>query len=252
MKRTALFLIVPLLAGLASCGTKGDGVITTNAGTNGIPFTLVFEKGENYSHPLEINKFMTTETTPQIAVWIEDTNGRYIDTLFVTKKGGTQGWVGPIGLPANKIRRPEALPCWSHTRGVKYADGYFMPTKDEPLPDAITAASPTGDFRLTTTIPEKTGRFIIKAEVNNSTDFNDAFPKSAARGAPNYTGGTWGSGQPSLVYAATVDLASGPGTWELRPIGHGSPDGSDGGINPDLSGLTTATDIVRRITVSTQ
>jgi len=135
---------------------------------------------------------------------------------------------------------------------VKYADGYYMPTKDKPLPDAITAASPAGDFRLLTRVADKIGRFIIKAEVNNSADFNEAFPENAARGFPNYSGGSMGSGQPSVVWAATVDLASGPGTWELTPVGHGSPDGSDGNINPDLSVITTAKDIVRRITVSVE
>jgi hypothetical protein len=125
-----------------------------------------------------------------------------------------------------------------------------MPTKDNPLPDAITAASPAGDFRLLTRVPDEAKRLIIKAEVNNSADFNDAYPKNATRGDPNYSGGEWGSGQPSIVYAAAVDLSSGPGTCELRPIGHGSPDGRDGELDPDLSTLTTAKGIIKAITVS--
>jgi hypothetical protein len=252
MKRIVfLLLISALFPALGAC-SKDSSVITTRADLTGRMLTLVFEKGANYSHTLELNRFMTTETTPQIAVWIEDTDGNYIDTLFVTKKSGTQGWVGPIGLPADSIRRPEALPCWSHKRGVVYADGYYMPTKDNPLPDAITAASPAGDFHLLTRATDKTGRFVIKAEVNNSADFNDAFPKNATHGDPNYSGGSMGSGQPSIVYSATADLSSGPGTWELLPVGHGSPDGRDGSLDPDLGSLTTAKDIIKRITISTR
>ncbi len=252
MKRTAYLLLFAALFLAATACSKGDSVITTRADVAGREITLTFEKGANYSHPLEINRLMTVETTPQIAVWIANTDGTYIDTLFVTKKGGTQGWVGPVGLPADKIRRPEALPYWSHKRGVRYFDGYYMPTRDNPLPDAITAASPAGNFRLRTRVSDKITRFVIKAEVNNSADFNDAFPKNATRGNPNYSGGRLGSGQPSIIYAATVDLSSGPITVELVPVGHGSPDGRDGDLNPDLSTLTTAKDIVRRITVSTQ
>lgn len=250
MKRTALLLLITALFLAAAACSKGNSVITTRADVAGREITLIFEKGANYSHPLELNRLMTVETTPQIAVWIEDTDGTYIDTLFVTEKSGTQGWVGPMGLPADSIRRPEALPHWSHKRGVAYADGYYMPTKDNPLPDTITAASPAGDFRLLTRASEKIVRFVIKAEVNNSADFNDAFPKNATRGDPNYSGGSLGSGQPSIVWAATVDLAKGPATYELLPIGHGSPDGADGSLAPDLSGLTTALNIIKRITVT--
>ncbi len=92
---------------------------------------------------------------------------------------------------------------------------------------------------------------MVLAEVNNPGDYNEAYPKTRRRGSPNYSRGGV-SGQPSIVYAATVDLSSGPGTVELVPVGHGSPGGSDGGLYPDLSGLTTAKDIIRRITVSTE
>jgi hypothetical protein len=125
-----------------------------------------------------------------------------------------------------------------------------MPTRENPVVDAITAASPKGDFHLKTRTSGDVTKFVVLAEVNNSADFNDAFPIDAAPGSPGYSGGAWGSGQPSVVYAATVDLSSPATSWELIPVGHGSPDGTHGAINPDLSGLTTAKDIVKRITVT--
>ncbi|MBN2224877.1 MAG: hypothetical protein JW765_09410 [Deltaproteobacteria bacterium] len=240
-----------LIFGVAACAAD-DIVITTRADAVGHEITLSFEKGEHYTHPLKINRLITIKTTPQVAVWIEDLDGNYIETLYVTKKSGTQGWRSSPDLPAGSIRRPESLPCWSHKRGVVYPDGLFMPTRDNPVTDAVTAASPAGDFHLKTKAPQGLRKFVVLAEVNNSADFNDAYPAEAPPGTPGYSGGRWGSGQPSIVYSATVDLSSGSVTGELKLGGHGSPDGTDGGINPDLSGLTTAKDIVKRITVTAE
>jgi hypothetical protein len=252
MNKTIYLSLLILLSFAAAACARDDLVITTKADTVGREITLSCEKGEHYIHPLKINPLITIKTTPQIAVWVEDIDGRYIDTLYVTKKAGTQGWRSSPDLPAEKIRRPESLPCWSHRRAVVYPDGLFMPTRDNPLTDAVTAASPAGDFHLRTKTPQDLTKLVVLVEVNNSADFNDAYAKAALPGTPGYSGGEWGSGQLSVIYAATVDLSAPPGTCELKPIGHGSPDGSDGSINPDMGSLTTAKDIIRRITVSTE
>ncbi len=57
-------------------------------------------------------------------------------------------------MMSKKIRRPESLPYWSHRRGVVYPDGLYMPTRENPLTDAVTAASPEGNFRLGTKAPQ--------------------------------------------------------------------------------------------------
>jgi hypothetical protein len=238
MKKIALSAILLLLLCSASACSKDDVVIVTKPVAVGKEITVGFEAGEHYKQPVKIMKLITIKMPPQIAVWIEDPDGKYIDTLYVTEKAGTQGWRG-----SKKIRRPESLPCWSHRRGVVYPDGLFMPTRENPLTDAVTAASPAGNFRLMTRVPKEISRFVIMAEVNNPGDYSEAYPKNASPGSPV-------SGQPSIIWAATVDLSSGPGTWELKPAGHGSPDGSDGRLYPDLSGLTTAKDIIKKITVT--
>lgn len=64
---------------------------------------------------------------PQIAVWIEDSEGRFVDTVMVTRLIGTyglgnrpgrgdlgSGYAWPYG------RREMALPIWAHRRGVEY------------------------------------------------------------------------------------------------------------------------------------
>ena len=86
--------------------------------------------------------------------------------------------------------------------------------------------------------------------MNHSTDFNEAYPASAKAGEPGYSGGRHGSGQPAVVYAADVDLSSGVTEFGAVLVGHSSPDGSSGDVSSDVSALTTALRIVKRITVS--
>ena len=131
-----------------------------------------------------------------------------------------------------------------------YPDGLYLPTIEDPLPDAVTGATPEDDFILETKAPSSLRRFVVMAEFNLPCDFNDVYPEDNTPGEPGYTGGKWGSGQPALVYVATVDLDSGIYTYEMTPIGISSPDGSDGELNEDLSTLTTAPDILGGITVT--
>jgi hypothetical protein len=64
---------------------------------------------------------------PQMAIWLEDVDGRFVDTIMVTRLVGTYGlgnrpgrgdfgtgYLWPYG------RREMALPIWAHRRGVTY------------------------------------------------------------------------------------------------------------------------------------
>ena len=165
----------------------------------------------------------------------------------MTHKIATQSWQASGGN-----RRKEALPHWCYQRGIQYEDGLYLPTKKEPLTDGITGATPKGSFNVKMSPTGKLKKFIVKIEINHSTDFNDAYPKSAKEGDANYSGGKEGSGQPALVYATEVDLASGKKEFVASLIGHSSPDGSNGNITKDTSSLTTALHIVKKITICTQ
>lgn len=132
---------------------------------------------------------------------------------------------------------------------MRYADGLYLPTKRDPLADGISSATPRESYELKVTPQGGLRRFIVKFEVNHSTDFNEFYPESAREGDPGWSGKE-GSGQPALVYAADVDLDSGDGVFAAAPVGHGSPDDSDGSLSPDLSMLTSALHILERITVT--
>ena len=101
-------------------------------------------------------------------------------------------------------------------------------------------------------LTDKLKQFKIKIEINHSTDFNDYYPKSAKEGAANYSGGKEGSDQPAIIYSTDINLTSEQKSFEAVLIGHSTPDGSSGKIDADLSTLTTALHIVKRITVNIQ
>lgn len=208
---------------------------------------IVVEEGDAWLHDYPLFLGMKKKNPPQLAIWIEDTEGHYVATVYATHKIATQSWQAAGGN-----RRREALPHWCHCRGIRYADGLCLPTKEHPLTDGISGATPRGGFDVKLCPESVLERFVLKTEVNHSTDFNAAYPEKARPGDPGYSGGTQGSGQPAVVYAAQVDLTSNQREFEAVLIGHSSPDGSTGEVDADVSGLTSALRIVKRITVRVQ
>ncbi len=201
------------------------------------------EQGSAYLHDFPLFLGIKTKNAPQIAVWVEDLQGEYLSTVYVSRKIATQGWVMAKGN-----RRKEALPHWCHARGVVYSDGLYLPDKKHPLPDGISGATPTQSFDLKIKKNELR-HFVVKVEVNHSTDFNEHYPKNARKGDAGYSGGEEGSGQPALIYRAAVDVSEVNDIFEAVLIGHSSPDGSDGEIHTDMEGLTSALHILKRISV---
>lgn len=202
-------------------------------------------QGANWLHDFPLFLGIKRKNAPQVAVWIENVSGRYLSTVYATDKIATQSWMASGGN-----RRKEALPAWCHARGVQYEDGLYLPTKKRPLADGISGATPRGSFDVKLSSKGAPRQFVVKVEVNHSTDFNEFYPKDAKEGEPGWSGGDMGSGQPALVYAARIDLDSGIKEYEAKLIGHSSPDGTDGTVDPDVSTLTSALDIVERITVT--
>lgn len=203
------------------------------------------EQGQSWLHDYPLFWGINKKNPPQIAIWLEDTEGNYLSTVYVTHKIATQSWQA-----AGKNRRKEALPHWCYSRGVKYGDGLYLPTKGEPFTDGLTGATPHASFNVKVQPTDGLKQFRMKIEINHSTDFNEAYPKSAQEGADNYSGGEKGSGQPAVVYAADIDLSSNITSFRAKLIGHSSPDGSNGDIYPDTSSLTSALHIVKQITIT--
>jgi hypothetical protein len=212
-------------------------IIRTNVNDTGVSITVDFKKGQSHNHPL-------------MAIWIEDTNGRYIETLYIAESIGrgifqhadkSKGeWVeGPA-------RRPAALPYWGHKRGIQAEDGYFIPTVDKPMPDAVTGPTPAGSFLLQSkTTDQVPAVFNVLLEINQSWDWNEYWTNSKYPEDINYKT----SSQPSLVYKATIDVNSSKKEFKMQVAGHGHYSGLDGSLDADLSTITTALDIAGSITV---
>jgi len=164
---------------------------------------------------------------PQLAAWIESSDGSFIKTLTVTTSSADKKWVGnPEG------GRPEALPVWTHAQ-----------QNSVPV-DTISSATPKKGLCLEQAFGslQPDTEYIIMLEVNSSFDYNDQWPKNASEGSAGFSGV---NGQPSLIYKASF-YADRPGEYSLRPIGTGSIDGSSGSIKSGTEGLTSALNIIER------
>jgi hypothetical protein len=215
--------------------------LQTKAGaSNGVAIELDAKKGKAFEFPL-------------FAVWTEDTNGRFLETLYVSKEIGTSRfsfgkkeengeWVPAV------VRRPEAVPYWGHQRGIKGGDGYFLPDPESPVPDVVSAATPTESFKLSTRAESQATTFRIYLEVNQSFDWNDYYSETKFPEDKIYSG-SGKVGQPSIVYAATIDLSQNVQYYALNVVGHGHHSGEDGKLDTDLSNLTTALDILDGVMV---
>jgi hypothetical protein len=122
----------------------------------------------------------------------------------------------------------------------------YIPSTENPLPDALTSATPKSNFRLNSSLSEmKSGKFRILLEINQPWDSNKFWTNDKFPGDSNY----FGSLQPSLVYAATIDPANMEEPVFLNPIGHGHPSGTSGQLFTDLTTLTTAKEIIHSVKI---
>ena len=182
-------------------------------------------------------RLLLSEKKCQMAIWLTDEQGVFVDTVYVTRKVAKKGlgnrrgglndrWGGP---------RLSALPVWAFSRGV---NGNFYPRKNKPLPDAITSATPkTADFvwAWKTKKALKPSKYFYYIEVNKSFDKNEHH---------NYG---WYRGQPSVVWRGSIEVGNQISKTEAMIIGHGHVAGEDGKINSDLSALTTSLRLIEKV-----
>lgn len=207
-----------LAAGLVlSCaGAPEERPAPLPGALSGPRLELELEPGPHYSRKMDYLLFSYT-VWPQVAVWLERTDGSFVGTLYVTEvvvKGDYQA--------APKEGRPEALPVWSAlvARAGERVDAVSSPT-------TVGSALRYGSGLVSSLPP---GRYVVKLETNRSYDWNATYTKRNA--------GV--NGQPSLVYAAGLELGGPAAALRFQPIGVGSVDGSDGEIRYGLEGVDTA------------
>lgn len=237
---TSILVIILFAGGCKSSQVPEAEVpetISSNPDGTGPALQVEFIRGEAHNHPL-------------MAIWVEDKEGKYIQTLFVAEsigKGIFQHGDATSGkwLPG-PIRRPAALPVWSHSRGVAETDGLFIPTPENAMPDAYTGATPQISFTLNTRLDEAgPDKFNVLFEINQTWDWNEYWTNNKFPEDSVYKT----SCQPSLIYKAKVDLQDEVTEYPMEVIGRGHHSGRDGKIYTDLETMTTALNIARSITV---
>lgn len=199
---------------------------------------IQFDIGARYNDSFKMMG-KTIYTTPQIAVWVESTEGAFVQTLMVTRKSAKGAYAGHRG------GREESLPVWCFARNKVDKKGRYAPTRKNPLPDAVTGASEKSDFSWSVEIAEQffNGDYRLCVEVNNSMDFNSHYGERVPKESVYYNNGV--NGQPSLVFKGDL----GDNETACRLVGYGDPAGSDGELSPIDSTLTSALQIIKNITV---
>ena len=212
--------------------------VVTNPDGQGNQFLIEVITGPEHNHP-------------SMVIWTEDLEGNYIETLFITQFVGTSTYARGAISPGKwsdqpgTARRPASLPYWAHQRGVKASDGLYIPSPEQPMPDAITSATPKGNYRLRTSLSDsQQGKFRILMEVNQPWDANRYYTNNLYPDDSNYLT----SLQPSLIYAVTVDPDNNE-TLFMNPIGHGDPGGSSGKLFTNLTQITTAREIIHSVSI---
>lgn len=198
-----------------------------------LEFTML--NGESFNHPTYV-------------LWIEDMEGNYVKTLYITKSYASgvfnysmeneSKWKDESG----ESIQPGALPYWTFKKGL-IENKQLVPTADYPFVDAYTGATATDDFQFNTNLEGMSKTYRVLFEVNQPWDWNkfwtnDKYPKSEAYKH---------SAQPSIIYGAIINNTS--EEFYLNPIGHGDPKGETEKLFTDLSTITTAKDIFKTIKV---
>ncbi len=239
-----VFVIITILLTMSACqntkvAPREPETIVTNSGEQGTGLTISFYKGTEHNHPT-------------FAIWVEDLEGGYIETLFVTEYvatglyGNADRGDGTWDNKPGEAQRPATLPYWLHKKGY-LGEEELLPKPEHPMPDAITGATPKGDFKLktvaTSQLPEK---FRVMMEINQTWDWNEYWHNNLYPENADYKS----SCQPALVYAVRVDKNETDTEYFLNPIGHSHYDGGNGKLFTDITTLTTAKDIVHKVSVT--
>ncbi len=237
------FIIASLMMLALSCSTSKVPVnevpdhITSNPNGKGPKLEVEMTRGDGHNHPL-------------MAIWLEGESGEFVQTLYVAEsigKGVFQHGDASKGFwMPGEIRRPAALPRWSHQRGIKTEDGLYLPTPQDPVVDAYTGPTPDKSFVLHTRLNEPvTGKFRVLFEINQTWDWNEYWTTDKYPDDDEYKT----SCQPALVYMAIIDPDQPDEECLMDIIGRSHYSGATGELYNNLETMTTALYIAEEIVV---
>lgn len=173
---------------------------------------------------------------PQLAIWIESTNGAAVRTVWVSRRAGKNQWRG-------KVECPVALPYWE-SRMRSGSTAVTGPANWRAAVDAVSSATPKDDQIVATiSIPAGT-TWNYFMEVNVASDYNKSFPYWSADGLPD----SQANGQPSIVYSGELN-AAGVRSGSIDLLGRTLQLQPTDSLLSDVSGITTAGQVLSKIEV---
>jgi hypothetical protein len=241
--RIACFCYHGLIKIGASFMVSGTGCKIVVCFFVGLLFLMIFRAGDlsaesQNSGPVLSFRIILAHKGCQMAVWLTDEAGAFIDTVYVTRKTALKG-LGNRGGGLDDHwggSRLSVLPVWAHQRGIDDGSGNYYPSKAKPLVDAVSAATPKAGQFVWNWQPGralKPGRYDYYIEVNKSFDKNEHHDYS------------WYRGQPSVIWRGHLQIGDQISQGKAEIIGHGHVAGAEGRIDADLSTLTTALGLIR-------
>jgi len=162
-------LVFITLLSVNSCRTSSSGKgntegqveeIMLNPNGQGSAIQVSFTKGKAFNNPTFV-------------IWMEDSTGRFLQTLYVTRSFGsgtfTYGDASGGEWKPGQVKRPASLPYWSHKAGAVQGMTAYIPDAGRPMPDAVSSATPKGNFLLLTK-GEKQYKGVVKImlEINQN------------------------------------------------------------------------------------
>ena len=162
MKKVLLIAVFCSVLSLACVAAQGNAN-PPNANPADVEISFVFNR-------------QTGSSSNQYAVWVEDSSGSLVKTLYATRYTANGGWE----------RRPQSIPLWVSKSGLS-----TMPKKDI---DAFTSATPrTGSLSYGWDGTDKNGNRLAAGEYR-------IFLEATLRG------------ENRVLYSASVTLGSGSGS----------------------------------------
>lgn len=211
--------------------------IITNISGKGSSISLMFFKGPSFNYPV-------------VAVWLEDMEGKYIQTLYVSKSITTKVFTHTI-KEGNKLivapaRATKSLPYWAHKKNPSTTEDIYKLDDEQVVADAYSGATPKAGFVLKTradnSLPDK---FKLMMEINQKWDRNEYWTSNKYPGDEFYKL----SCQPAIVYEAVVEAGSSMEIYPMKVIGHSHYSGLTGELFTDVSTLSTALSIADSVIV---
>ena len=210
-----------------------ESLFYTNQSVQGARIEIEYEGGEwsNYNED-----GTGREGIPAMAIWVEKLSGEFLNNIYISTYPATNYPKGKT----NKVLRKDMLPYWFHKAGREDPAGTFLscPECNPPKPsdiDAVSGATNKYNYKVISNLPpnpDDDNKVRILFEIQQSWDKYGWYFNYENK--PDEVDST--IGEPSLIYAAEVDLGQvgvyniGGTALDIEPIGYSHPKGLDGNL----------------------